>query len=217
MKSFRHTKIFEQSKIFFLVNWLKEIRSAYQISYSLKRCLWILVVCYSLTGCSENKKHDSPHITQSHVIAQEGAWCWFADPRAIHYENESGTINKTFIGYIDIHGNSKATQHDFATGETQEVLIRSWFQPDDHDNPTFLVLPDERVMVFYSRHTDEPCFYYRVSNNPGDITDLGPELKIETKYNTTYPSPFILSDDPEHFYLCWRGISWHPTIAKLSM
>lgn len=40
---------------------------------------------------------------------------------------------------------------------------------------------------------------------------------IKTKNNTTYPSPFILSDDPEHIYLCWRGIGWHPTIAKLSL
>ena len=72
-------------------------------------------------------------------------------------------------------------------------------------------------MIFYSRHTDEPCFYYRVSRIPGDITTLGEEKRIETKNNTTYPSPFILSDDPEHIYLCWRGIGWHPTIAKLSL
>ena len=96
-------------------------------------------------------------------------------------------------------------------------MIRSYFQPDDHNNPTFLVLPDERIMIFYSRHTDEPCFYYRVSRIPGDITTLGEEKRIETKNNTTYPSPFILSDDPEHIYLCWRGIGWHPTIAKLSL
>lgn len=97
------------------------------------------------------------------------------------------------------------------------MLIRSYFQPDDHNNPTFLVLPDERVMIFYSRHTDEPCFYYRISQVPGDITTLGEEKKILTKDNTTYPSPFILSDDPEHIYLCWRGIRWHPTIARLSL
>ncbi|WP_346857911.1 BNR repeat-containing protein [uncultured Draconibacterium sp.] len=150
-------------------------------------------------------------------MSKEGAWCWFADPRAIHYENLDGTINKTYLGYIDIHGNIKASQHDFNTGETQEVMIRSWFQPDDHNNPTFLILPDERVMIFYSRHTDEPCFYYRISKKPGDITDLSPELKINTEQNTTYPSPFILSDDPKHFYICWRGISWHPTIAQLTL
>lgn len=154
---------------------------------------------------------------QGYNVTDEGAWCWFADPRALHYENESGTINASYIGYIDVHGNIKATQMDFRTGVRSEVLVRSYFQPDDHNNPSFLVLPDERVLIIYSRHTDEPAFYYRVSRKPGDITTLGEEKKIATSNNTTYPSPFILSDDPTHFYLCWRGIGWHPTIAKLSL
>lgn len=154
---------------------------------------------------------------QGNLVAKEGAWCWFADPRAQHYENAAGTINSTYIAYIDAHGNIKATQHNFLTGINNEVLIRSYFQPDDHNVPSFLVLPDERVMIFYSRHTDEACFYYRISKKPGDITSLGAEIKILTAANTTYPSPFILSDDPTHIYLCWRGINWHPTIAKLSI
>ena len=108
-------------------------------------------------------------------------------------------------------------QYDFLKGEKHEVLIRSYFQPDDHNNPTFLVLPDERIMIFYSRHTDEACFYYRISQQPGDITTLGDEVRLATANNTTYPSPFILSDDPDHIYLCWRGINWHPTIAKLNV
>ena len=33
---------------------------------------------------------------KSHIVADEGAWCWFADPRALHYENESKTINATY-------------------------------------------------------------------------------------------------------------------------
>jgi hypothetical protein len=150
-------------------------------------------------------------------ITPKGAWCWFADARAQHHSNESGTINSTYIGYIDVHGNIKATQHDFITGRTSEVLIRSYFQPDDHNNPTFLILPDDRVMIFYTRHTDEACFYYRVSKVPGDITTLGAEIRLETSRNTTYPSPFILSDDPTGIYLCWRGINWHPTIARLTL
>ena len=145
---------------------------------------------------------------KGNVVTQEGAWCWFADPRALHYENAAKTINSTYIGYIDVHGNIKATQHNFLTGETNEVLIRSWFQPDDHNNPSFLVLPDERIMIFYSRHNDEACFYYRVSQKRGDITMLGEERRITTANNVTYPSPFILSNDPNHIYLCWRGINW---------
>ncbi len=151
------------------------------------------------------------------TVTTEGAWCWFADPRALHYQNEAGTIDASWIGYIDVHGAIRATQMDFLTGRQSEVLVRSYFQPDDHNNPTFLVLPDERVLIIYSRHTDEPAFYYRVSKVAGDITTLGDEKKIVTANNTTYPSPFILSDDPTHFYLCWRGINWHPTVARITL
>ncbi|MBQ9285771.1 MAG: BNR-4 repeat-containing protein [Bacteroidaceae bacterium] len=151
------------------------------------------------------------------VVADEGAWCWFADPRAMHYDNANGTINATYIGYIDVHGNVKATQYDWVSGRKTDVLVRSYFQPDDHNNPTFVVLPDERVMIFYTRHTDEAKIWYRISRKPGDITALGEEKYLATANNTTYPSPFILSDDPEHIDLCWRGINWHPTIARLTM
>ena len=151
------------------------------------------------------------------IVADEGAWCWFADPRALHYENASGTINATYIGYIDVHGNVKATQYDWISHRKTDVLVRSYFQPDDHNNPTFIMLPDERVMIFYTRHTDEACIWYRISQKPGDITALGEEKRLATANNTTYPSPFILSDDPNHIYLCWRGINWHPTIARLTM
>ena len=153
---------------------------------------------------------------KSNIVAQEGAWCWFADPRALHYENAAGTINASYLGYIDIHGNVMATQYDWIAGRKTDVLIRSYFQPDDHNNPTFVVLPDERVMIFYTRHTDEAKIWYRISRKPGDITALGDEKYLATANNTTYPSPFILSDDPDHIYLCWRGINWHPTIARIT-
>ncbi|MBQ9362450.1 MAG: BNR-4 repeat-containing protein [Bacteroidaceae bacterium] len=156
-------------------------------------------------------------VEKNNVVTEEGAWCWFADPRALHYENEDSTINATYLGYIDVHGNVKATQYDWLTGRKTDVLIRSYFQPDDHNNPTFVVLPDERVMIFYTRHTDEAKIWYRISQKPGDITALGDEKYLTTANNTTYPSPFILSDDPDHIYLCWRGINWHPTIARLTM
>ena len=178
-----------------------------------KNSIWFLffIIFFCAFACSK------VNFFEGYVITDKGAWCWFADPRALHYKNESGSINSAYIGYIDVHGNVKATQHDFLSGKTYETLIRSCFQPDDHNNPTFLILPDERVMVFYTRHTDEACFYYRVSQKPGDITTLGEEKRLVTTHNTTYPSPFILANDPKHIYLCWRGINWHPTIARLTM
>ncbi|MFO8001912.1 MAG: BNR-4 repeat-containing protein [Marinilabilia sp.] len=182
------------------------------------RILVLLIAFLPLINISKAQPAtDYKNTSRGHVVSDEGAWCWFADPRAYHYENENGTIKNTYIGYIDVHGNIKATQYNHLTDITNEVLVRSWFQPDDHNNPTFLALPDDRIMIFYSRHTDESCFYYRISKKPGDITTLGEEKKLLTENNTTYPSPFILSDDPDHIYLTWRGINWHPTIARLTM
>ena len=180
----------------------------------MKRLLTIaLMALLSVTMINAQQ----PSEFSSQVVADEGAWCWFADPRALHYENADGSIKNTYIGYIDVHGNVKATQYDWLKHRKTDVLVRSNFQPDDHNNPTFIVLPDERVMIFYTRHTDEPKIWYRISTRPGDITSLDDEKYLSTANNTTYPSPFILSDDPDHIYLCWRGINWHPTIARLTM
>lgn len=179
----------------------------------MKKGLYLLVALWVLMGYGAKAEENF----QGYPLTGEGAWCWFADPRAVHYTNEDGSINASYIGYIDVHGNVKAMQLDYNTGVRSEVLVRSCFQPDDHNNPTFLVLPDERVLIIYSRHTDEAAFYYRVSKRKGDITLLGEEKCIKTSHNTTYPSPFLMSDDPEHFYLCWRGIGWHPTIARLTL
>lgn len=178
----------------------------------MRRILFVItLVLTAITGLRAQEQYSG------NIVAGEGAWCWFADPRALHYENAAGTINATYLGYIDIHGNVMATQYDWRTQRKTDVLVRSYFQPDDHNNPTFVVLPDERVMIFYTRHTDEAKIWYRISKNPGDISALGEEKYLATANNTTYPSPFILKDDPTHIYLCWRGINWHPTIARITM
>ena len=182
------------------------------ITMIIKRILFaITLVLTTFTGLKAQEQYSG------NIVANEGAWCWFADPRALHYENASGTINATYLGYIDVHGNVMATQYDWRTQRKTSVLVRSYFQPDDHNNPTFVVLPDERIMIFYTRHTDEAKIWYRVSRCPGDISALGEEKYLATADNTTYPSPFILSDDPTHIYLCWRGINWHPTIARITV
>ncbi len=172
---------------------------------NLKKTLFFTALAASLTASAATTV--SPH----------GAWCWFADPRALHHENKTLGIDKTYVGSIDNMGNIIAEEYDFANNSKESILIRSWFQPDDHDNPTFIALPDGRVIVFYSRHTDEPCFYYRITDKSGSLATLGDEKKLATQNNTTYPSPFLLTDDPDHLYLCWRGINWHPTIGRLTL
>ncbi len=146
-----------------------------------------------------------------------GAYSWFSDPRALHYESKDKKINMTYIGYIDTLGNIKATQYNFNDNSTSDVLIRSNFQPDDHNNPVFFVLPNELVLVAYTKHSDEPTIYYRISKEKGDITTLGEEKVLLVKNNVTYPNILYFSDDPNHIYFCYRGLNWHPTLLQLSM
>ncbi|MBR5535326.1 MAG: BNR-4 repeat-containing protein [Clostridia bacterium] len=162
------------------------------------------------------------------VLIERGATCWFADPRSVTFKHddiyENGELvlpasSKTLVGAIDTDGTVKAIQYDNLTGKAVNVVLDTNFQADDHNNPTFLYLPDKRIMVLWAGHTMEPYWYYRVSQVPDDITTLGEEkrVSVEGYGNYTYPSPFYMTDAPDSFFLCWRGVSWHPTIAKYSL
>ena len=91
---------------------------------------FLLVFCFCLFSLEQTvAQHSTESTFYGHTLADEGAWCWFADPRALHFESKDKTVSITLIGYIDRHGNIKARQIDWKTGLTEEVLVRSYFQP----------------------------------------------------------------------------------------
>jgi hypothetical protein len=65
-------------------------------------------------------------------------------------------------------GNVEVAVHDLASGETRSIVLHQHFEQDDHDNPTFLSLPDGRYLCVYTRHGAELKIYYRHSapNDP---------------------------------------------------
>ena len=115
----------------------------------MKRLFTILCMAlFSLSAIAQETETYS-----GNIIDEESAWCWFADPRAIHYENEAGTINASYIGFIDVHGNIKAAQYDWTTGHKSEVLIRSYFSPT---TTTILRSSYCQTSVFSSYTVDTP-------------------------------------------------------------
>ena len=171
---------------------------------------------------------DEGELFSGNVLIDKGATCWFADPRSVKFEHEdiyeNGKLvlpasSKTIVGAIDTAGTVKAIQYDNLTETIVSVVIDTDFEPDDHNNPTFLYLPDHRIMVLWSEHTSKPFWYYRVTTEPDDITTFGEKktVSVEGYGNYTYPSPFYMTDAPDSFFVCWRGVSWHPTIAKYSL
>ncbi|NOG55827.1 MAG: hypothetical protein HND57_16125 [Planctomycetes bacterium] len=158
-------------------------------------------------------------------VTYDGAWCWFADPRGVHYKGERDC---TYIGWVNSQGDVVIGQYDHETGLMANTVLSRRLQRDDHANPSVLILPDGRLAVFYSKHSGREMWMV-TSTEPEDITDwteprsLGLNQVVQQAFEdngesvpTTaycYPNPYILSEERGRLYILWRGVSWKPCIA----
>ncbi len=142
-----------------------------------------------------------------------GAWSWFGDPRAVHHQ---GTYNRTYIGWIDRDGDIKVASYDHSTRVRTTAVLAWRLGIDDHNNPSLHVLPDGRLMVFYSRASRKKMSY-RVTSRPEDITSWGRERTLATNTSGprgyTYPNPVQLRAEGNRLWLFWRGGNWQPTFS----
>ena len=151
-------------------------------------------------------------IPRSANMSQSGAWCWFADPRAVHHKNQ------TYVGFIDTFGNITIAAYDHSTGSLKEHTLYQHMIKDDHSNPSIHIRPDGHILVLWSGHAG-PHMFYRRSVHPLDITEWEQVVKVpvNTKghYGYTYPNPVTLSSEGDDLYLFWRGGDFNPNYAKL--
>ena len=144
--------------------------------------------------------------------AADGAWCWFADPRAIYNKGEK---ELTYVSYLTSTGNVIISAYDHATKVVTETTIRESLNINDHANPSLLILPDNKIMIFYSMHNDEQSVKYRISENPEDITSWGEEqhIYVPAGETYTYPNVAMLSDESNRIYVFLRGLGYNPTMV----
>ena len=83
------------------------------------------------------------------VEVGSGAWCWFADPRAV-----SGRA--TYVGWIDGAGDVRVATLE---GSGDHLAPALGLGVDDHDNPALLLRADGRLQVFYSAHSGPELFF----------------------------------------------------------
>ena len=151
-------------------------------------------------------------VCPAQVVVGTGAWCWFADPRAVHINR--GGIDEVVVGWlsptgkvmvetIDAHGVARQTEisHDYA---------------DDHNSPTISVEPDNRITVYWSVHNGGHL-YYETTLHPGDISSWSHSRYLPSntpgRWGFTYPNPVILPAEANRHYLFWRGGDWEPTFS----
>jgi len=130
-----------------------------------------------------------------------GAWCWFQDPRAVHY---IGNHNRTYVGWVNPDGDVRIASIDHDTGEKQVVTLHTGLEVDDHAAPAILVRNDSRLLVAYTGH-DDSILRWRISTNPEDITSWGPEKTKSFSGAVTYPNLVQLSAENNKIYVFLRG------------
>jgi len=150
--------------------------------------------------------------TRAGALVADGAWCWFQDPRAVHYV---GRHDRTYIGYVSSTGNIEVTSQDTGTAALAHATLHVGLQRDDHAAPALEVLPSKQIAVFYSKHTGADM-YYRISKHPEDITSFGVEHRVGV--NTTgsagytYANPIYLSAE-KRTYLFFRAANSKPAVT----
>lgn len=130
-----------------------------------------------------------------------GAWCWFDGAHAVV---ENGV---TFVGYLSPTG--AVTVVAARRRVLRTAVIAHLLPADDHAAPDLIVLPDGRLVAFYSQHTGR-YLYWRVTLRPADISGWTPAQTLWTNRigpwgdTYTYPEPVWLWGE-RRAYLFWRG------------
>lgn len=141
------------------------------------------------------------------TIAEDGAWCWFSDPRAIYYK---GIHERTYTGFVTSGGDIMVASRDHRTGDEAKTLIYPRLQSDDHVNPSLLILPDGRLMVFFTRHGGK--VYYTTSEKPEEITSFAAVDSLDLGKMACYTNPVLLKNENNRIYLFFRGgYDWKPS------
>lgn len=147
------------------------------------------------------------------TIVEDGAWCWFADPRAIRHQGER---DRTYVTYVTRLGDIMISGFDHETGVIEHAKLHHRLNQDDHANGGIVIRPDGRLMVFYSGHSRRPM-YFRVSRNAEDIStweeprELPADIPGAGGY--TYANPVLLPEENGRLYLFWRGGNRQPAFS----
>lgn len=143
---------------------------------------------------------------------QDGAWCFFADPRALYHE---GKHQRTYVGWLTAAGDVMVGCYDHRTDAVETVKLKEQLQKDDHANPALYIDEEGYVTVYYSAHNGT-MMYYRKTVRPEDISAWGDEQELpintEGHHGYTYPNPYYLSEEKQ-LYLFWRGGNFKPNFS----
>lgn len=176
---------------------------------SVSTILSLLLVFLLQSACISKKKAIS-------YLTDDGAWCWFSDPRAI-YDGD-----KIITGWVKEDGSIEAMALDLKTGKKEAQILYPKLESDDHDNPSFVKLADGGILATYTTHSGRDGFFINESNEKtGELSFGEPrkvalldsnEMKKFPKVHVTYANPYGLKAEDNRIYCFGRWTGYKPNM-----
>ncbi|NND34410.1 MAG: hypothetical protein HKN76_17630 [Saprospiraceae bacterium] len=154
-----------------------------------------------------------------YTLTEDGAWCWFSDPRAIYVSN-----NTVVTGWVKKDGSVEAASLNLANRESKMKILYPQLEIDDHDNPAFSVTPDNKILAMYAWHGGKKGVIYQKTSQDHDISTFSEPTVIRPgvdellsdfpRETFTYANPYLLRDENETLYCFGRWIGYKPNMIK---
>jgi ribosomal protein S18 acetylase RimI-like enzyme len=125
------------------------------------------------------------------TVTDDGAWCWFQDPRAVFIDGE---FRRTYAQWVTTEGTLEVGVYDHDSDSLWSINLRDDWGANDHNVGSFLVLPDRRLMAFHAQHNGTGLFS-RTTIRPEDISEWGPIITVADTPRITYSHPVYLADE----------------------
>ena len=166
MISFRHF-----IKNLLISNYIINLWSPNVIAMIGKKVIFFLFICIALSfnACNRRSKNTFVPKGESYVsFVDNGAWCWFSDPRAIYFK---GQHRRTYAGWVDSSGNIAVGFYDYDLKRIETNVLHKNVERDDHSNPSLFIDRAGKLKVFYSKHASSEPIYLLKAKNPEDISE----------------------------------------------
>ena len=181
--------------------------------------LFYIIILLTFSAGKRISLSESPQPGESYLsFTEDGAWCWFSDPRAIYF---NGKYRRTYAGWIDHIGNVMVGFYDHDRKTIETAIVHKGLEVDDHDNPGLFLDKRGKLWLTYSKHSGD-CIYLVKGKNPEDITTWNPTRILnlnDTVTNSgvsntyTYTNLCQLADEQNTLYLFWRGADYKPNFS----
>jgi hypothetical protein len=179
----------------------------------------LILVAISIVACRQTGSDSITKGESFRSFAPDGGWCWFSDPRAVHYK---GQYNRTYAGWVNSSGDIEIASYDHDREHIETKVLHANLEVDDHDNPSLIIDKDGKLLVFYSKHAHEEPILLMRSVNAEDISSWEPVRRLALNDSVTYAglsdtytyaSLCRLADENDKLFLFWRGADFKPNFS----